>query len=186
MAKKGLVSGGESTSHASGNDIKYDVVETGEEIYIEGDEYHLCKAAMLSTGIHEYVQKTNKEILDDIYTKSSCMIKEGTANTGDFIICKLAVRDKTKRNRTGTISEIISLIQAENGCKVVNESSQKKDGGGIDGVDLEFYPTTPKHAKEYGLDAKNPLYVNGLIDKKTLNILTGTLKKMDTILFLEK
>lgn len=168
MAKKGLVSGGESTSHASGNDIKYDVVETGEEIYIEGDEYHLCKAAMLSTGIHEYVQKTNKEILDDIYTKSSCMIKEGTANTGDFIICKLAVRDKTKRNRTGTISEIISLIQSENGCKVVNASSQKKEGGKIDKVDLDFYPTTAEHAKEYGLEAKNPLYVNCLINKKNI------------------
>lgn len=34
-------------------------------------------------------------------------------------------------------------------------------------VELKIFDTTPKHAKEYGLDSKNPLYVKSIfIDKE--------------------
>lgn len=136
--EKGLIPGGESTSHDSGNDILYTVLETGQQVLIEGDEYHLCKAALMSDEIYEYRNKTNKEILDDIYTRSSCMVKEGEANVGDFIICKLAVRDKKKRNLTGTISEIISIMQKEHGCRVVDgaEYEKMKKGGYVNSKDV--------------------------------------------------
>jgi hypothetical protein len=138
MSKKGLIHGGESTSHDSGNDILYTVEETGQQVLIEGDEYHLCKASLMNNDIHEYKNKTNKEILDDIYTRSSCMVKEGEANVGDFIICKLAVRDKTKRNLTGTIAEIVSIMQKEHGCRVVDgaEYEKMKKGGKVSAVSL--------------------------------------------------
>ena len=33
-------------------------------------------------------------------------------------------------------------------------------------LDLNFYPTNSKHAKEHGIDAKNPLYLQNLIVKE--------------------
>jgi len=145
---KGLIRGGELTSHDSGNDILYTVKETGQQVLIEGDEYHLCKAALMNNEIHEYKNKTNKEILEDIYTRSSCMVKEGEANVGDFIICKLAVRDKKKRNLTGTIAEIISIMQKEHGCRVVDGAEyEKMKKGGY--VRLSKTPA-PKKERIYG------------------------------------
>jgi hypothetical protein len=173
---KGLLRGGESTSHASGNDIEYTVVETGQNVLIEGDEYHLCKAAMLSDEIHEYVAKTNKEILDDIYTRSSCMVKEGEAHAGDFIICKVAVRDDTKRNRTGKIREIISVIQGENGCKVVDESQYEDEfakGGEISSTiapkkeRIYGSKNNPKGSSESGESAKSIKFSQSTLDAIT-------------------
>ena len=34
-------------------------------------------------------------------------------------------------------------------------------------LDLNFYPTNSKHAKEHGIDAKNPLYLQNLIVKES-------------------
>lgn len=145
---KGLIPGGESTSHNSGNDILYTIQETGQQVLIEGDEYHLCKAALMSSEIHEYKDKTNKEILEDIYTRSSCMVKEGEANVGDFIVCKLAVRDEEKRNLTGTIAEIVSIMQKEHGCRVVDGAEyEKMKKGGY--VELSKTPA-PKKERIYG------------------------------------
>lgn len=176
---KGLIRGGESTSHDSGNDILYTIKETGKQVLIEGDEYHFCKAALMSNEIHEYKNKTNKQILDDIYTRSSCMVKEGEAHLGDFIVCKLVVRDKKKRNLTGTNSEILSLMQKEHGCKVVNEEDYKKMKQG-------FLSKTPAPKKEriYGSktnskgSSKSGEYAKSIkFGKSTLNAIANKIEE---------
>ena len=50
---------------------------------------------------------------------------------GDFIICKVVVRDSSKHSRSGTIKEIVNEMQGEKSCKVENGSSSKKLGGAV-------------------------------------------------------
>ncbi len=87
-----------------------------------------------------------------------------------IIQAKIKVVDKwnaygkrVKFNKT-TFIPIRSLIKIEDkmakGGKVVE--SLIKQGK----VDLKFYDTTPKHAKEYGLKSRNPLYVQNILVSK--------------------
>ncbi len=48
---------------------------------------------------------------------------------GDFIVCKLVVKDTKKRNRSGTVKSILNEMQAEKSCKVENGSNSFKLGG---------------------------------------------------------
>lgn len=130
--EKGLIRGGETTSHQSGNHIPVIVEETGERFNYEGDEYHICAAAVKNDEIFEFHQKTNREVLDFIYSKFPCNVEEGVLNVGDFIICKLVVRDDARYNRTGTVREILNMMQSEKNCRIShktntmeNESNEK-------------------------------------------------------------
>jgi hypothetical protein len=127
---KGLVPGGESTSHASGNDITYTVLDTGKKVRIEGDEYHMCGSALLHDEILEFKNMTSHEVLDEIYTRHKCSTVPGEAMAGDFIICKPAVRNPEKRSWTGTVKEIINIMQSEYGCRVSGASHDKMNEGG--------------------------------------------------------
>lgn len=145
----GLIQGGESTSHKSGNDIPAVVSETGRRFNYEGDEYHLCSAALDNSQIFEFVQKTNHEILDYFYRIFACSVKEGVLHVGDFILCKLVVRDEIKHNRTGTVREILNMMQEENSCRV--SSSTELAGGG----EINDSGTKPT-AEDYRIMEKYP------------------------------
>lgn len=111
------------------------LVDGSSPIEVEQFEYKICNNAMNSTKTFEFKNKTNKEILDDIFQYANCEFEENKANSGDFIICKLAVMDKNKRNITGTVKEIINVMQSEKSCNVTNDS-KFKDGGSINNTNL--------------------------------------------------
>jgi GNAT superfamily N-acetyltransferase len=127
MTKSGFYKNGKS--HEDGG-IPV-LVDGSKEIEVELHEYKLCNNAIESTKIFEFKDKTNKEILDEIFEYANCEFKQNEANSGDFIICKLAVLDKKKRNITGTAKEIINVMQSEKSCNVTNDSQEFKDGGEI-------------------------------------------------------
>lgn len=114
--------------HSKGG-IPSEIVETGKQIEIEGDEYYICREAYHSDEVLEFKQKTNKEILDYIYTEYTCKLVQDKMKVGDFIVCKIVVKDNLKHDRKGTISEILNEMQGEKSCKVENESQYFKDGG---------------------------------------------------------
>lgn len=121
-------------SHDNGG-IKV-LVDGSKPIEVEGHEYLLCNKAMQSTKIFEFKNKTNKEILDEFHTYSTCEFKQNEAHSGDFIICKKVVLDTNKRNITGTIKEIVNIMQSEKGCRQSNDDVFKT-GGEIDEKEVE-------------------------------------------------
>ena len=80
--KKGLFVG---KSHAEGG-IPSKIAETGQLLEIEGDEYYICKQAYQSTKQYKFENKTNKQILDKIYTDFSCTLKQSEMHANDFIV----------------------------------------------------------------------------------------------------
>jgi len=125
-SKKGLFVG---KSHANGG-IPSEVVETGQLLEIEGDEYYICRSAYNSSEVYDFKGKTNKQILDKLYTTYSCKLVQSEMSAGDFIICKVVVRDKSKHDRSGTVKEILNQMQAEKSCKVEDSRNVKLQEGG--------------------------------------------------------
>jgi len=132
--QKGLFVG---NSHANGG-IPSVVVETGQSIEIEGDEYFICDDAYNSSEVLEFKNKTNKEVLDSIYSEYSCKLVQERMNAGDFIICKVVVRDEKKYDRKGTIKEIVNQMQGEKSCRVENREKVLKKGGRICPIGTEI------------------------------------------------
>ena len=142
-------------SHANGG-IKV-LVDGVKPIEVEGNEYLICSNAMESTKIFEFKDKTNKEILDEFYKYSDCTFKQNEANSGDFIVCKKVVLDTNKRNITGTIKEIINIMQSEKGC---NQSTDNvfKTGGEVENQKImEIIATKDK----LNISIKGGKYGNG-------------------------
>jgi DNA topoisomerase IB len=122
---KGLFIG---NSHKNGG-IPSKVKETGQLIEIEGDEYYICREAYNSSETYSFKNKTNKQVLESIYTKNSCKLNQSLMAAGDFIVCKLVVKDKQKRDREGSVKQILNEMQGEKSCKVENGGSSFKLGG---------------------------------------------------------
>ena len=125
--KKGLFIG---DSHKDGG-IPSEVKQTGQQIEIEGDEYYICSEAYNSSKEYSFKGKTNKQILDNIYTENSCKLNQSVMSAGDFIICKVVVKDTSKKDREGTIKQIVNEMQGEKSCKVENKNSSFKSGGAV-------------------------------------------------------
>jgi len=114
VAQKGLFIG---NSHSKGG-IPSTISDTGQRIEIEGEEYYLCSEAYSSSEKLSFTKKTNKEVLEKIYTKYGCKLNQDIMNAGDYIVCKLVVKDKKKHTRKGTVKEIVNKMQSEKNCKV--------------------------------------------------------------------
>lgn len=141
--KKGLFVG---NSHAEGG-IPSEVKQTGQQIEIEGDEYYICSEAYNSSQNYNFKGKTNKQILDSIYTKNSCKLNQSIMSAGDFIVCKIVVKDSQKRDRSGTVKQIVNEMQGEKSCKVENGNSTRKKGGTIEKT--EYRTIKRKDGTEY-------------------------------------
>ena len=115
------------------------VVDGNTNVEIEGNEYHICRDAMSSAKIYSFKNKSNKEILDSIYSSEGCKFVQGIANSGDFIVCKLVVLDDTKRTITGTVKSIIDTMQSEKSCNVSEGGSKMEMGGGIPNSNIEKF-----------------------------------------------
>lgn len=117
-------------SHAEGG-IPSKVKETGQLIEIEGDEWYVCNEAYNSDKRYSFKNKTNEEVLEKIYRDHSCKLNQSLMSAGDFIVCKVVVRDKKKYDREGTVSDIVNEMQGEKSCKVENGGDYLKRGGEI-------------------------------------------------------
>lgn len=115
-------------SHANGG-IPSEIAETGTKIEIEGNEYYICNEAYNSPNHFDFKKKTNKEILDFIYTEFACKLNQDIMHSGDFIVCKVVVADNRKKDRKGTIKQILNEMQGEKNCKVESSSNYLKQGG---------------------------------------------------------
>lgn len=123
------------------------IVDGVSKVEVEGGEIQICRTAMMSDDIHEFKDLTNKEILDEIFKHNSCVFKQGKADSGDFIICKLVVNDGKKRNLTGTTKEIINKLQEEKACNVTEDVKERvnRQGGGLTSDEKEL--TAEEEAK---------------------------------------
>ena len=125
-------------SHDDGG-IPSKVVETGQILEIEGDEYYICRDAYNADKEFSFEGKTNKQILDTIYTDFSCKLIQAEMSAGDFIICKIVVKDTKKHNRNGTVKSILNEMQGEKSCRVeTGNQRNRRQGGGVSGSELKF------------------------------------------------
>lgn len=87
-------------------------------VEIEGQEYVLCRQVLNSPKKHKFKNKTNKEILDRLYTQSRCSLSDRGTYVNDFVVCKMTVNDDKRRDYQGTAAEILSIMQNEHGCRI--------------------------------------------------------------------
>lgn len=128
-------------SHAAGGiPVTIDGVR---QVEVEGLEYKICGDAYRSNERLDFKGKTNIEVLDHIHKEFSCKFEQNKASGTDFIICKLAVRDIDKHDRSGTVREILDQMQGEVGCKLSDGSMPEKKlqrGGLLPGGIFERKP----------------------------------------------
>jgi len=107
-------------------------------VEVEGGEYKICTDAYHSDKVLEFKNKTNKEVLDYIHNDFSCTFKQGEADSGDFILCRLVVLDPKKHDRKGTVRQILDEMQSEKSCRVSIGKKKMKHGGRIEATPEEL------------------------------------------------
>lgn len=188
--KTGYISG--NKSHSKGG-IDVIVKDTNQVINVESKEYQICKKAMQSTDILFFKNKTNIEILDAIHSKYNCPAFDKTAQSGDFIICKIAVSDNKPRKRVmGTASQIVNAINGIAGGKVEGETAEvvMKEGGDIDDFKINdfdwesIYNPSPeeeerirKEIEESEKQEKEDWYQKSKFSKKWASTLDEAIRK---------
>ncbi len=109
-------------------------VDGTKAVEVEFQEYKMCREVLQKTKAYEFKQKTNKQILDAIFQDNQCTFEIDKAKSKDFILCRLVVLDKTKRDISGTAKEIINVMQADHSCNLTDDASEKtshKLGGAV-------------------------------------------------------
>lgn len=109
------------------------IVDGGQVVEIEKDEYYLCPQVLESDKIYSFKDYTNRQILDEIFRDSNCIFEQGKAEQNSFIICRIVVLDKKKRTISGTAKFVINELQSEKSCNVTSDAKedygQKEKGG---------------------------------------------------------
>lgn len=118
MRSSGLIFG---PKHEQGG-IDITVKETHENKEVEGGEYFLCSDAFLSEKVHEFTNKTARQILDAIYFAYQCPEFSPELSASDYIVCALTVEDPTQRTVKGTVKQILDVLQGAQGCYVMNKA----------------------------------------------------------------
>ena len=172
--KKGLFIG---NPHSKGG-IPSEVKETGQQIEIEGDEYYICNEAYNSSKIYSFKGKTNKQILDVIYTENSCKLNQSIMSAGDFIVCKLVVKDSKTKDRSGTIKDIVNEMQGEKSCKVENKNSVFKVGGAIKTRTIKRRDGTEYEVKVY---SEEELEARSNKKKESLKNISKNISKLRSV-----
>ena len=108
--------------------------------------------------------------------------KEVELEGGEAVVKKSALKDKTVKTLTGTNAQILNLINTRAGGNPIYAPSEvkMKNGGRVGSddfsdiesliskgiVEIEYEKSTEKHAKEYGLQCKKPLYLKRIYVRK--------------------
>lgn len=113
------------------------MVDDAYMVEVEGGEYKICNDAYNSDEVLSFKDKTNKEILDYIHNDFSCKFEQSKADSGDFILCRLVVNDKKKKNYSGTVRQVLDMMQSEHSCRVSFGDKSMKKGGEISPEEIE-------------------------------------------------
>jgi DNA polymerase III sliding clamp (beta) subunit (PCNA family) len=156
---------------------------TGQPIEVQGGEVIITAPAVADQTKREFEGQmlTNREILSKINEKGGGVSLE---NGGEIYF------NGSSYNYGGKTMTDYEIMQEISNCGCEHEYD---NGGEIEKlikegqIDLKFYKTTPTHAKEYGIECKNPIYIQTLyitkenrlngLGKKTLKYLDDYCKK---------
>jgi hypothetical protein len=105
------------------------VVDQVTEVEVEGGEYKICRDAIDSKEVLDFKQKSNFEVLEAIHKKFGCNFDQNEADSGDFILCRLVVNDTKKKDRSGTVQQILDQMQNEKSCRVSTAPKKMSAGG---------------------------------------------------------
>jgi hypothetical protein len=107
-------------------------VDSTKKIEVELKEFKMCRNFWEDDTIYSFKDKTNLEVLDDLFQKNSCTFKTEVAQSNDFILCRLVVLDPKKYDRSGTVKDIMNQMQSEKSCNVTEDAKEefKKELGG--------------------------------------------------------
>lgn len=100
-----------------------------------------------------------------------------------------SVRSNVKSKEQWAMGRVYSAVMGGKASKVDSNELKMENGGNVEDlisrgiVDLKMYDTTPEHAKEYGLQSINPLYVQTICVNKSKR-LKGLGKKV--LAYIEK
>lgn len=125
----------------------------------------------------KFLKQANKVAIKEFdspidFNKSDLMFKFDKINLEVY-----PFEAKLKNGLLVEISAVDGVIFIE---QVSNKPTRMKQGGEIEQykeqgiLDLNFYPTNSEHAKEYGIKAKNPLFIQNLTVKES-----DSLKNLD-------
>lgn len=146
------------------------IVDGTKKIEVEGEEYHLEKKVLYNNKEYEFKDKTNLEILDYIFKDNKSVFVQGQANSSDYIICRLAVLDKTRKDFYGTAKDFVNMVQGEHGCKTTGDNDytyQHRLGGEISPTDTDIDSIKEKIKKVEDVN----LYLQKYISENEKNIL---------------
>jgi DNA polymerase III sliding clamp (beta) subunit (PCNA family) len=156
---------------------------TGQPIEVQGGEVIITAPAVADQTKREFEGQmlTNREILSKINEKGGGVSLE---NGGEIYFNGSSYNYGGKTMTDYEIMQEISNCGCEHEYDNVGEIEKLIKEGQID---LKFYKTTPTHAKEYGIECKNPIYIQTLyitkenrlngLGKKTLKYLDDYCKK---------
>jgi len=135
--------------HSEGG-IPLIVKDTGQAIEVEKDEALIPNEALDNTKIKKR-SGTNKQILHQINKEIGAKGMDENADTvesGDAIVCRRSIYDKTKRTYIGTDKQTVSAINQSGGCKVIEKggkaiepdgsTTQYKKGGGVSEINARW------------------------------------------------
>ncbi len=135
--------------HSEGG-IPLIVKDTGQAIEVEKDEALIPNEALDNTKIKKR-SGTNKQILHQINKEVGAKGMNENADTvesGDAIVCRRSIYDKTKRTYIGTDKQTVSAINQSGGCKVIEKGgkaiepdgsvTQYKKGGGVSEINARW------------------------------------------------
>jgi hypothetical protein len=156
---------------------------TGQPIEVQGGEVIITAPAVADQTKREFEGQmlTNREILSKINEKGGGVSLE---NGGEIYFNGSSYNYGGKTMTDYEIMQEISNCGCEHEYDNVGEIEKLIKEGQID---LKFYKTTSTHAKEYGIECKNPIYIQTLyitkenrlngLGKKTLKYLDDYCKK---------
>lgn len=140
------------------------------------------KKKMEKGGVVTYKQKFNKKYgfkKDESHTLSEVAKETGRSKKGLQQIYNKgigayktnpeSVRPNVKSKEQWAMARVYSAVMGGKASRVdKHELAMAKGGKVVESlikqgkIDLKFYDTTPKHAKEYGLKSRNPLYIQNI------------------------
>lgn len=117
--------------HSEGG-IPLVVKGSGQNIEVEGDEGLIPSEAMQGNTINK-ISGTNADVIHKINKSVGAKGLNEKATevwTGDAIICRKSMYDKTKRTYIGTDKQIVSAVNQSGNCKVIEKGGKAIEPNG--------------------------------------------------------
>jgi hypothetical protein len=168
------------------------VIKYGDRIVIDGFDNEFKKGGNVKTWRNKYNEKYGysknaSHDLDEISKDTGISIKGlqqiYNKGVGAFKTNPSSVRPNVKSKEQWAMGRVYSAVMGGKASKVDAKELKMETGGLVEDliskgiVELKMFDTKPEHAKEYGFDVKNPLYIQSLCITESER-LKGTGKKV--------